>query len=86
MFRSHFTENDLQPAGNLLEQNIPSVLGTPYDMIFARIDNIAIASIELRVELMCYIILRGAKSSSIFGASRRRLTPAPTAGAVYPHG
>ena len=45
MFRGYFTKDGFQSSGYRLDQYFLSVLGTPNNMIFARIDNIAIAQV-----------------------------------------
>ena len=69
MFRSYFTKDGFQ--------YFPAVLGTPNNMIFARIDNIAIALVGdpaiIRTHVLYYTAIRQIVKC-LFGASHRRLT------------
>ena len=77
MFPGYFMKAGFQPCGYLVNQHFPSVLGTPNNMIFARIDNIAIALVGdptiIRTHVLSYTAIRQIVRC-LFGASHRRLT------------
>jgi hypothetical protein len=58
MFRGYFTKDGFQLSGYLVDQHFPSVLRTPNNMLFARIDNITIAFEAMLITRTHVLIIR----------------------------
>jgi hypothetical protein len=56
MFRGYFTKDGFQSSGSRRDQYFPSVLGTPNNIIFTRIDNIAIAQVGDQIVLRTCVL------------------------------